>query len=252
MIRRSLPAVALLLLCGLVATAQRLPEPLGYVSDFAGVIDSRDEAAITRIAEEVQEKTGAQIAVATLASMEPYGSIEELGVALATGWGVGEKGKDNGVLLLIAMKERRARIEVGYGLEGAIPDGLAGQILDQEMIPSFRSGDYGSGFRRGVEAVAAIVASEAGVELGSFDASDVRDYESTRGGTLPISTLIWFLVIFFFVGGRFLWPLIFMGGFRGRRRYYGGGFGSGSFGGRSGFGGFGGGGFGGGGASRGF
>ena len=237
-------AVILALLAPAVTWAQKLPSPTGFVNDFAGLIDSRTEAALTAIAEEVQAKTGAEIAVVTVKSMAPYGSIEEFSEALASRWGVGQEGKDNGVVLVLALEERKARIEVGYGLEGAIPDGLAGRILDEAMVGRFSSGDYSGGFLEGMLAVASIVAKEYGVELGSFDTSKVRDYSVRSGSTMgSYSPFLSMLLLFLIAGGRFfLWPLLFVGAARGRRGFYGGGFGSRSSGG-GGFSGFGGAGY---------
>ena len=243
----------LLLLLPFAAWSQKLPSPQGFVNDFAGLIDSRTEATMTAIAEEVRDKTGAEIAVVTVKSMAPYGSIEQFAIELASQWGVGEKGKDSGVVLVLALDERKTRIEVGRGLEGAIPDGRAGRILDSTMIPKFSRGDYAGGFLDGMQVVASIVAEEFGVDLGSFDASAVED-NSARSGSRPgtYSPFLSVLLLFLIAGGRwFLWPLLFAGAARGRRGFYGGGFGSRSSGG-GGFSGFGGGGFGGGGASRSF
>jgi uncharacterized protein len=227
--------------------AQRLPEPVGFVNDFAGVIDAASRERMEGIAAAVREKTGAEIAVATVDTIQPYGSIEEYSIDLATTWGIGKKDEDTGVLILLAMKERRVRLEVGYGLEGAIPDGLAGEIIDRSMLPLLKRGEYGAGLLKGVEAVAGIIAAEYGVEIEAYQLTDTRQ---DTGPSFPVGLIVFIIFIFLFGGGRFLlWPLLFMGGSAYRRGFYGGGFGSGgsSFGG-----GFGGGGFGGGGASRGF
>jgi uncharacterized protein len=229
--------------------AQKLPKPVGYVNDFAGVIDESSKLQMERIIAAVKEKTGAEIAVVTVETIEPYGSIEEYAIALASEWGVGKKGEDTGVVIVLAMRERRLRLEVGYGLEGAIPDGLAGEIMDKSIIPSLQMGDYGGGFLKGVQAVSGIIAKEYDVDLSSYDVQESRKY--TRTGIPGLGYLIFIIIALLFGGGRFLWPLLFLGGMS-RRGFYGGGFGSGgsSFGG--GFSGFGGGGFGGGGATRGF
>lgn len=243
--------ILLLMLAASLCAAQQTPKPTGYVSDFAGVIEPAYAQRIEGVARALQEKTGAQIAVVTVRSVAPYGSIEQYAVDLAAEWGVGEAGRDNGVLLLLAMDERRIRLEVGYGLEGAIPDGLAGEIIDRSILPPLRAGDYGAGLLRGVQAVAGIVAEEQGVALDTESMEAGRTYTRSGGSGLFFLAV---LVLFFLIGGgRFLFPLLFLGA--AGRGFYGGGFGSGgsAFGGRSsGFSGFGGGGFGGGGASRGF
>lgn len=255
--RTAPPGVLLLLIALTPAIAQDFPRPTGYVNDFAGVIDSSDEREITRIAEIVQETTGAEIAVATLDSLGDYATIEQLSIALATEWGIGSRGDDNGVLMVVAISERRVRIEVGYGLEGALPDGKVGRIMDQSIVPYFRNDDFGTGFLKATEGIAGVIADEYDVTLPDVSMAESRKYESSSSGSgarSPIFYLV-FLVIFFAGGGRFLWPILFLGGF-GRGGFSRGGFGSSSrsgFGGGGGsFGGFGGGGFGGGGASRGF
>lgn len=269
-----------------------LPRPVGFVNDFAGVISTQDAARINEVAAEVQQKTGAQIAVVTVQSMAPYATIEDFGIALAEAWGVGARGQDNGVLLILAAAERQIRIEVGYGLEGAIPDGRAGAIMDQAMVPEFRAGRFGGGFAAATQMVAQLIAAEYNVELASIGAAGSKRPAGASGtvgassGTavstartsgprsVTLGDVIVFILIFgFFGGGRFfLLPALF-GSLH--RRHYGGGFGTprrttrvrssgigsgigrgGGFGGGGfgggGFSGFGGGGFGGGGASRGF
>lgn len=243
-------ALLLILLAALPLSAQEeLPRPRGYVNDFSGVIDSRFEQQMTQLAEAVERATGAQIAVAVVESMEPYGSIEEYSIALAEAWGVGAGEEDNGVLLVLAMAERRVRMEVGYGLEGAITDGTAGAILDEAVLPALRDGRYGEGLLRGMEAVSGEIAEAYQVDLTEYGASEQpRPLSRSRRGSDGLGRIVYLLIfLFFFGGGRFFWPLLFLTGGRG---FFGGGFGSGRP--SGGFSGFGGGGFGGGGASRGF
>lgn len=250
MIKKAVILALILILGVLPLTAAEFPRPEGYVNDFAGVIDSASKGQMEGIIAAVERATGAEIAVAVVQSIEPYGSIEEYGVAIASEWGIGKEGEDNGILLLLAMKERMIRLDIGYGLEGVIPDGLAGQIIDDSVLPSLQAGDYGGGLLRGVQAVAGIVAEEYDVELGSYDLRESKKY--TRTGVPGLGFLVFFIIAILFGGGRFIFPLLFLGSMT-SRGHFGGGFGSGgsSFGG-GGFGGFGGGGFGGGGISRGF
>lgn len=241
---------SLLIFSSLSIFAKDFPVPTGYVNDFAGVIDENSRLQMEGIINAVEQRTGAEIAVVTVESIAPYASIEEYAIGLSAEWGIGKEGQDNGTLLLLAMEEGRIRLEVGYGLEGAIPDGLAGQIIDQSVLPSLQAGDFGGGLLKGVQAVAGIVAKEYDVDLGSYDVGESRRY--TRTGVPGFGFIIFFIIAILFGGGRFIFPLLFLGGMT-RGGFFGGGFGSGgsSFGG-GGFGGFGGGGFGGGGASRGF
>ena len=228
--------------------AQQLPQPRGFVNDFANVISSADRDSIERIADEVRQRTGAEIAVVTVQSHAPYATIDEYGIALAEAWGVGSSADDSGAILILALSERRVRIEVGYGLEGAIPDGRAGSILDTYVLPDLRAGNYSAALLNGTAAIAGIVADEYGVTLTGVRA-EPRGAAQRDG--VELGDLFYLLFILLFVGGRwFFWPLLFAG--RRRRGFFGGGFGSGTGSSPTRFSGFGGGGFGGGGASRGF
>lgn len=243
-------------------TAQELPRPTGYVNDYVGLISAEERSRIEAVIQAVQSATGAEIAVVTVPSYEPYGSIEQFGVVLAESWGVGASDDDSGAIIILAMQEREVRIEIGYGLEGILPDGRVGAILDEMVLPSFREGNWGAGMLGGVQGLAGYIAEEYEVDLSEHGARTPQGGQEGSAAT-PLDSLgelLWVLMVFSIVGGRFLWPLLFLGA--GRRGYYGGGFGAatrgrgstGFGGGSSGgsFGGFSGGGFGGGGASRGF
>lgn len=242
------------------------PEPTGYVVDTAGLLGDAAKTRIRTICEELDQKTGAQIAVAVVPSIAPL-EIEDYAVHLFEKWGVGGKKEDTGVLLVVAQKERRVRIEVGYGLEGLLPDGRVGGILRGEVIPHLRDNDWDAGVVSGVEAVASIIAKDRGVELASL--SGVRPPRESRDRSRPRSLPFWVIVI-----GVIFFVIVMNAVARSQRgMYYGGrrrrsgwddigrlggfgGFGGGSWGGGSsgggGFGGFGGGSSGGGGASGGF
>lgn len=243
------------LIAALPILAQEIPRPEGYVNDFAGVISSAEEQEMLGVIRAVQQQTGAEIAVLTVESFAPYATIEEFGIAVAEQWQVGASSDDSGLILIVSTGEREIRVEVGYGLEGALPDGRVGSILDQYVVPDLRNNDYGAGLARGVGALAGVIADEYGVTLANVDVPEVRT--TTRGSDFDFDRLFYLLFILVFFGGRwFIWPLLFAGR---RRGFFGGGFGSthrrsGGFGGGGGggFSGFGGGGFGGGGASRGF
>lgn len=139
-----------------LASAQTFPAPIGRVNDFAAVIDPAAEADIDRRLDQLEQKTTAEIAVATVDSLDGV-SIDEYANRLFKEWGVGQGKQDNGVLILVAPNEREMRIEVGYGLEGVLPDGLAGQIIRDDFTPRFRDGDYAGGIRDGVNRVADVV-----------------------------------------------------------------------------------------------
>ena len=233
------------------AAAETFPKPTGAVNDFAGMIQAQYKSQMETLAREVLEKTGTAIVVATV---ETIGNSDPSDYAnrLYQAWGIGKKGEDKGVLIFLAAKERQVRIETGYGVEGIIPDGLAGEILDRDVIPYFKQGDYGRGFYQAMGSVSSIVAKAAGVTLTGAPRPEPRPDETERN--LGIFQLVLLLaVVFFLLGtrqGRAILPwilLMMMQGGGGRRD--GGGFGG--FGG-GGFGGFGGGSSGGGGAGRGF
>jgi uncharacterized protein len=140
--------------------AGELPQPVGWVNDFAGVISPEYREKINARIQELEGKTGAEIAVATIDSISPYGEIEYARM-LFDKWKPGKKGKDNGVLVLLAVKERRWRIETGYGVEGALPDGLCGRIGREYMVPYFKQGKYAEGLYYGTGAIVKILSGEA-------------------------------------------------------------------------------------------
>lgn len=224
----------------------RLPKPDGYVNDFANVISSGYEEKISTLAYEVEQKTGAQITVVTVSDM---GGMDEFEYAsrLFESWGIGDAGRNNGVLLLVAMKEGRVKIETGYGIEPILPDGKAGEILDDYVVPLLKTGSYGQGCYQGMLAVADVIAKDAGVKItGSAPLRRPVQNRSkpSRSNCFPVLFIIFLIII---TRGRIIpWLLLMsMGGGRGGGFSGGGGFGGG-------FGGFGGGMSGGGGASRGF
>ncbi len=250
--------------------ALEYPKPQGYVNDFAGVMDQQTRRELEQALAQLAAKTGAEVAVVTVRDM---GGLDEstYAVELFKQWGVGSKERNDGVLLLLAVKERKVRIEVGYGLEPVITDARSGRILDQYVIPSFRRNDFNAGLKQGALALAGIIAGERGVELEAAVPEPVpRDVRRSPVGSegLPFGVVIFLaiLILLFFRGsGCGCLPGCLLGSLlgSGRRRGpfdnfgggFGGGFGRGGFGGGfggGGFGGFGGGFSGGGGASRGF
>jgi len=241
-------------LAGAAKAERPIPKPTGPVNDFANVIPSDYEQKITAVATELYQKTGTAVVVVT---MPDIGGAEYNDYAnrLYSAWGIGKKGEDNGVLIFVTVKERKMRIETGYGVEGILPDGLAGEIRDRYMIPYLKQNKYGEGLLNGTLAVAQVISKEAGVELTGQVAAEAPKRERSGIGFLPIVLIILFLMFSSRRrGGSWLFFLPFLlGGGRGR----GGGFGSGGVGGgfggfSGGFGGFGGGMSGGGGAGGGF
>ena len=231
-----------------------MAEAAGYVNDFAHVISSDQAQQIENLLSDLEQKTGAEVAVVTVDTVEG-GDVDGAAVDLFKAWGIGKKGKDNGVLILAAIGDRKGRIEVGYGLESLITDGQAGSILRQDIYPFFKQKDYGQGLANGAREVGTLITGNNGVPADS----QTENQESDQMGGPAISSGVAFLI----KAGIVLLVLIIytiLGGWRQRRYwggYYGGGFGGGGWGGGGGFGGggfggFGGGGSGGGGASGGW
>lgn len=138
------------------ASAQTFPKPAGRVNDLANVIDAATEADIDRRLDQLEQQTSSEIAVATVESLNGI-SVEEYANRLFKEWGIGQAKQDNGVLVLVAPNEREMRIQVGYGLEGVLPDGLAGQVIRDDFTPRFKEDDYSGGIRNGVNHLADIV-----------------------------------------------------------------------------------------------
>jgi len=154
-----------------------IPEkPAGYVSDFAHVIDEKTESDLNALIGETERRTSAEIAVVTVDSLEGM-TVEDYANQLFSLWKIGKKGKDNGALVLIAPKEHKIRIEVGYGLEPILPDGLAGQIIREEFIPAFKTGSFSAGIQNGVKRIIGIV--QRGEPAPKSSPSQTLDFKST-------------------------------------------------------------------------
>jgi len=247
--------ILLVFLSPLYLKAQQIPQRRGQVAvhDFARVIPSSVQRQIEAICIEVWEKTNTAIVDVTIESLGGY-SVEEYATKLYETWGIGTKDEDKGVLILNATRDRKVRIETGYGVEGILPDGKVGQIIDDYMIPHLKRGDYGQAHLNAVIILAGVIAEDKGVKLTGAIGRPRRGSGSSRGS--GIGKFFSILIIIFLIivtRGRILpWLIIgSMSGGRGHDDWGGfGGRGGGGFGG--GFGGFGGGMSGGGGASRGY
>lgn len=224
-------------------------QPTGYVNDFASVFNPAQRQSLENLLTELDEKTRAQIAVVTVRSLDG-GEIQDFANRLFEGWGIGERGSDRGMLFLTAIEERRIWVEVGYGLEGQFPDARVGRLLDQEVTPHFRQGDYAAGLTAGAARAAGEIAAEAGVELTGRVAVPAVSVSTGEPRALSCGEII-FILVLLAVGLPILirhpWLLFFL---LSSGRGGGGGFGGGFGGGGGGFGGFGGGMSGGGGAGR--
>lgn len=231
--------------------------PEGYVSDFARVIDAQSKAELEQYCARVEKLTGAQIALVTIPTLEGE-PIEDVANTIFRAWGVGQKGNNEGILLLLATGDRRHRLEVGYGLEPFIPDGFAGGIL-REMRPALRQGRFGEALRAAAQTIGSRIAAAKNIAL---DTSLPRRVRPQPRDSIPWPLLVGGLFILLWLmraggrrggggrgGGGFL-PGLLMGSVLNRSGFGGrGGGGFGGFDSGDGFGGFGGGDSGGGGAS---
>jgi uncharacterized protein len=236
---------------GVKLYAQSYPSaPGNYIYDGAKMISADDQGIITDLLTELDRKTTAQVAIATVDTTAPE-TIETFAVKLFEQWGIGRKGKDNGVLFLIAKNDRKLRIEVGYGLEGALPDAICDRIINSIVVPDFKQADFSGGIHKGAVAIVSLIAKEYNVAItGEEDAlySSVRAEEKLDTQSLLVIIVI-LLVLFFLFMPLFNSRTGYGGGY-----WYGssGGFGGGGSFGGGGFGGFGGGMSGGGGSSGGW
>jgi uncharacterized protein len=240
--------------------------PSNYVDDFAGVLDAPTEARLNNLCRQVDEKAKAQIAVVVIKSTDGQ-EIIDYGVALYQAWGIGKKGTDRGVLILLATQDHKYWIHTGYGLEPILPDGKVGGF-GREAVPLLRAGDYGGAVTLMTTRVAAVIAQDAGVTLEGMPARPSRRHSPQSGAPAGFIVFIVIAIIVFVIGaiargggggygrgggGGGFWPGLLLGmlmnsgrGGWGGGGGFGGGFGGG--GGGGGFGGFGGGSTGGGGA----
>jgi uncharacterized protein len=142
------------------ALALDFPALTGRVVDDAGILDLQTRAALTQKLDEFETKTTDQLVVVTLKSLQGT-SIEDFGVELGRHWRIGQKDKNNGVLLIVAPNERKVRIEVGYGLEGALTDAVSRLIIENAITPRFRAGDFAGGITRGVDDIISVLSGDA-------------------------------------------------------------------------------------------
>ena len=259
--RKSFRLAVVAALCGPLGHAVdwKQLKPQGYVSDFAGVIDASSKTQLENFCGAVQQSTGAQIALVTLPSLEGE-PIEDVANTIFRAWGVGQKNKDNGILLLLAIGDRRSRLEVGYGLEPILPDGFDGSIL-RAMRPALRRQEYGAALMAAAETIGSTIAQAEHVQL---QARLPRRVQPGLSDSLPWPLLLGGIILLLWLlraggprgygggGPRGFLPGLILGNMMARSTW--GSRGSGGFGGfdsgdGGGFGGFGGGDSGGGGAS---
>jgi uncharacterized protein len=246
---RSIVAVALSLIAGLVVwtaavAAPTFPALTGRVVDGANILSPQTEVSLTTKLEALEAKTSRQLVIVTVPSLQGD-EIEDYGYQLGRAWGIGEKGRNTGVLLIVAPNERRVRVEVGYGLEGVLTDALSTVILQERVLPKFRTGDFEGGVVSGADALIEQLSLPDDQAKAKVAATTQPQASSDRSVPTVVLVLLglWVLLGVFgtVTGGRGhrmdLWVLpllILMSGARhGGRGRGGGGFsgGGGSFGG---------------------
>jgi len=209
------------------AAALEVPPLQGRITDLAGVLTAEEKAALDAKLRELESTDSTQIAVLIIPSLEGE-ALEDYSMRVAETWKIGQQGKDNGVIILVAMKERKARIEVGYGLEAILTDALSSRIMRQEILPRFKQGDYYGGIDKGVTAIAQAV-------RGAYQAYPDAGESSRRGSRVfegfPVILLIPLFWIFSSAGKwggaiigaaagallpytlfGLLWPILLLGG----------------------------------------
>jgi len=207
--------VLIILFIGFLSFTSNLPDARFYINDYANLFSSKTTIDIEKVLLDYEKRTGNQILVFTVNSINPYSSIEEYSLALASKIKAGTKNIDNGLLVVIAKEERAVRIEVAYGLESKIPDIVAGRIIRNEVIPNFKNNDYDTGIKKALYYILEALGDE---KLSEANLKTEKDYSF-------ILVILFFL--FFSRGGFFMFP--FLRGFaRGGSSSFRGGFGGGA------------------------
>jgi len=222
-----------------------VPAPRQYVEDEAGIIDPASKTKLLGYLQELEQKTGCQILVLTVKTTGGV-PIEEFSLAVAEKWKLGQKGKDNGAIILVAVDDRAYRFEIGRGLEGPLPDAFVGRVGREVFIPYFRQGKYGEGLFRGVVAILTKLEAEYGVKLTGMPRlapSGRTDGPPSWAMTLFVALVAIYLILSA-VSRKMPLPLLLLLMFLGGGRRGGGSGGWGGWSSGSGGGGFGGGGFG--------
>ncbi|MBI4163553.1 MAG: TPM domain-containing protein [Candidatus Aenigmarchaeota archaeon] len=183
-----LPIIILLFLVATVS-ATEFPKPVNYVSDFANIIDDDSEAAINALAAEIERNSSAQIFVATIKNTNPY-TAKEYATKLFDEWNIGQKGVDNGILVLIALEpERRWEVETGYGVEGILPDSRVGSLMREYLVPDLKENKYGDGIYKAVKVFGDVVKGS-----GEFSGSGSSDVSGDI-----IESIVWLVIVLGFI-----------------------------------------------------
>ncbi len=233
-----------------------VPKLTARVNDYADILSSSQEAELENLLRNTEDKTASQVALLTIPTLQDE-VLEEFSIRVVETWKIGQKGLDNGALLLVAMAERKVRIEVGYGLESILTDAKCSYIIQGLIVNHFKDGNYFAGIQSGLGAITGIINKEFDItpeQLAEFK----KQEDKSKGGHFPVGVIVFFIILVLsfvkngtrgggFRGGGGVLPWLLLGGMSRSGRSFGGG----SFGGGFSGGGFSGGGgsFGGGGSS---
>jgi uncharacterized protein len=242
MAARALLFLLLIVASPALAAEPKFPPLTGRVVDDAGVLSASTQSQLTDMLAAHERTTGEQVVVVTLDSLEGY-TIEDYGYQLGRYWGIGQKGKNTGAILIVAPKEHKVRIEVGYGLEGQLTDAVSATIIQNYILPSFKRGDFNAGVIAGTSSILKVLGGKEVVEPGNESNEPQAGHVLSPDEMIFLALLVWIVLVF--ILNRLRSPNQIV---RRMGSNYSGGFGAGGFGGGGGFSG-GGGSFGGGGAS---
>lgn len=181
---------------GAAFTQPFFPSLTGRVNDQARIIDPVARSRLESKLEQLETKTTNQLVIVTLQSLQGY-DIADYGYRLGRQWGIGQGGKDNGALLIVAPNERRVRIEVGYGLEGTLTDAISRLIIENAILPRFRVGDFAGGIERGIDDLIQVLSGDA--EDFKERAARQRDRPSGAEGTGSLLFVILLLIVFYII-----------------------------------------------------
>jgi len=225
------------------AAGPTFPALTGRVVDNAGILSSSTQSQLTDMLAAHEQATGQQVVVVTLDSLQGY-TVEDYGYQLGRYWGIGQKDKNTGALLIVAPKEHKVRVEVGYGLEGTLTDATTRTIIESDILPSIKRGDFNAGVIAGTTSILKVLGGSETVQADAQSNAPIDQNNLVPDWIILLAIIVWILLVVIRnrSGGRNQMRGV------GPGTYYGGGFGGGGFGGGGGFSG-GGGSFGGGGAS---
>lgn len=241
--------IILLILLVSQLAALKVPKLKGHINDYANLLSSQEENRLENYLSSFESTSTIQIALLTIKSLQGE-NLEDYSMQVADAWKLGNKDKDNGVLVLISMQDKKLRIEVGYGLESSLTDAKSGYIIRNYIVPGFKTGSYYNGIATGMDAITGVISKQ--IDISDEQIAQSQRKQARKSPQIPFG-LIMFVLMFVFGGlGRRrrggLFTALFLGSMLGGGHHRGGGSGFGGFGGFSG----GGGGFGGGGASGGW